>query len=327
MRFGVKMMIAVVTAFIFVASTQAAIPTGYKGKPFSGDTINGKPQQIPGIIKSVFFDEGGEDTAFHEAIMENESNLSMRKNKNTDWQVDMQPFQDTPRPDYNVDGSKELLGSWHLSWIVAGEWVKFTVHVNTAGMYYISLKVSMVDKENLSTISFNDGKPDSIKNIKAVVIPSKCIAECKQPQCEMCEIYHMWDIYDKVDSVTLDTGLFVMKYQFDKGAQNFDWIKFTAKNPTSVTPRPALQTNRALDVAASISGSRLHVAYKLPQPGAARLSVVDCAGRMILNSQIQDAVAGCRNESFNMPALNKGLYFARIEQDGESRTVVVLFLK
>jgi hypothetical protein len=308
---------ALTIALIFATSTPAAIQANYNGKPYSGDTIKGKPHQIPGIIKSVFFDEGGQNVAFYEVTADNGSNLSMRDNRDQDWQVDMQPFQYEPRPDFNVDGTKEALGSWHMSWIAAGEWLKYTVHVNTAGVYYVSLKISMVDKENLATISFNDGKADSIKNLKTVTTPAEC-----QKTGLFCEIYHMWDIYNNVDSMTLDTGLFVLKYKFDKGEQNFDWIKFTLKNATAAKTRANLPENRAMDVAAAFSGSTLNVSYNHPRPDAGRVRVVDCAGRTVFNAQTTS-----RRASYKLPALAKGLYFVHIDQAGESATAIVPLLK
>jgi hypothetical protein len=334
MRFHAIMIVAAAAAFVCATSIQAAIAATYTGTPYSGDTINGKPHQIPGIIKSVFFDEGGPDVAFHETTTENRSNLTMRKNSAVDLPADMQPFQFAPRPDFNIDGTLEPLGSWHLSWIDPGEWVKFTVHVNTAGVYYVSLKVSMVSAENLATISFNDGKTCSIKNLKTVSVPRECteLDRNKYPELDpdpkmKCEIYHMWAIYNNVDSMALDTGLFVLTYKFDKGEQNFDWIKFTLKSATAAKTRSTLQTNQAIDLAAAISGSKLNVAYSLPRPGAARLSVVDCAGRRIFNSQTADAAGGRRRVSLQLPTRAKGLYFIRIDQGEESATAIVPVLR
>jgi hypothetical protein len=131
MRFNAIKKLAAAAVLVSAAITQAAITASYTGTPYSGDTINGKPHQIPGIIKSVFFDEGGEGVAFHDTTTGNTGGV-FRKNASADQAVDMQPFQSGQWADYNVNGSFETLGSWHLAWIDEGEWLKFTVHVNTS---------------------------------------------------------------------------------------------------------------------------------------------------------------------------------------------------
>jgi hypothetical protein len=325
----VKILLCTTIAFVFTTLTQAAIPADYAGTPYSGDTIKGKPQQIPGIIKGVFFDEGGENVAYHDNTPGKQDGGSNRKNAGgqtilADESVEMQAFQDGFYADYNFNtGSKEVelkdvVGSWHLGWIDPGEWVKFTVHVNTAGIYYISLKQATDVSLNLATILFNDGGPDSIKNLKA----------CRPlpPGCQ--ETYHAWNVYNNVDSMALDTGLFVLKYEFVKGGLNFDWIKFTLKSGTSSTNRPSLKTNRAMKLAAAITNSTLNVSYSLAYKGMARLSVSDCAGRIVFSTQLRNAgVEGIQNSCIKLPLLSKGLYIVRIDQAGEAATSIAPVLK
>jgi hypothetical protein len=319
MRFKTIMLVSTV---LILSSLQinAAIPTDYTGKPYSGDTINGKPHQIPGIIKSVFFDEGGEKVAFHDETPGNTGG-SMRKNASgqtiqADQSVDMQPFQSGQWADYNVNGSFEPLGSWHLGWVEVNDWLKFTVHVNTTGVYYVSLKQAMADYPNLATITINDETPDSIKNVKKVIVPPGC-----------SEPYHAWDIYPNVDSIALDSGLFVLKYHFLLGGLNFDWIKFTLKNATSTTPRFVQQAARPVNLTTHANGSVLNVAYTSNHSGVTRLSVVDCAGRTVLPVQVKNTTSGLQNATFNLHALSNGIYIVRAEQAGTTESQIVAVRK
>jgi hypothetical protein len=317
MRFNTIKMLVAVTTFVAVTLTQASIPSSYTGKPYSGDTIKGKPHQIPGIIKSVFFDEGGEGVAYHDNTQGKQDGGSNRKDAGgdtikADESVEMQDFQDGRYADYNfVTGAKEIeskdvVGSWHLAWIDEGEWVKFTVHVNTAGIYYVSLKQATDGFPNLATITFNDDKPDSIKDLKRCFpLPKDC-----------SETYHAWNVYTNVDSMTLDTGLFVMKYQFVKGGLNFDWVKFTLKSATAIKTRSNLQTTQSLNLATMITGSDLNVAYTLPLPGTARLSVVDCAGRATVPASIRNMNAGSHTQTIGLSGMGTGMYFVQVEHNG-----------
>jgi hypothetical protein len=321
MQFNNSFIIAATSVLFSSLQIYSAIPSDYTGKPYSGDTIKGKPHQIPGIIKSVFFDEGGEKVAFHDNTPGKENGGSNRKDANgqtiqADESVEMQDFNHGTWADYNVDGNLEPIGSWHLAWISVEEWLKFTVHVNTPGIYYVSLKQATADYPNLATITINDGAPDSIKNVKKVIVPPKC-----------SEPYHAWDVYPNVDSIALDSGLFVLKYQFLLGGLNFDWIKFTLKSATSTAPRTAPQAERPMNLTTHTNGSVLNVAYSTNRPGLTRLSVVDCAGRTVLPVQEKNTASGLHNATFNLKTLSNGIYILRAELAGTTESQIVAVRK
>jgi hypothetical protein len=49
------------------------IPSDYKGKPFSDDTLGFKgPQVIPGRIELAYYDFGGEGVAYHDSTASND---------------------------------------------------------------------------------------------------------------------------------------------------------------------------------------------------------------------------------------------------------------
>jgi hypothetical protein len=226
-----------VTCFLCASYLFAAIPAGYTGTPFSFDTLLGKPQQIPGIVKAVFFDNGGEGVAFHDAA--GNQGGSMRLNASSqqiqaDFAVDMQVYtgNDWDVVGYGTSGQHDssvtaARPTWHLSWIDAsgpasvGDWLKYTVHVKTAGTYYISWKQATANANGLQTLTFYDGasvKTDSIRNIPVCITPPGCP-----------EVWHAWTVNANVDTVTLDTGLQVIEINFVTGSWNFDWMRFILK--------------------------------------------------------------------------------------------------
>ncbi|HEY4966552.1 MAG TPA: hypothetical protein VII28_09135, partial [Puia sp.] len=57
----------------FVIIAKAQIPSNYKGKPFSDDTLGFKgPQVIPGRVELAYYDFGGEGVAYHDSTTTND---------------------------------------------------------------------------------------------------------------------------------------------------------------------------------------------------------------------------------------------------------------
>jgi hypothetical protein len=78
---------------------------------------------IPGTIQAENYDNGGEGVAYHDLDSTNNGGAYR-----TDG-VDIQPTSDTG-------------GGYNVGWIQAGEWLKYTVNVATAGSYDLSLRLA-----------------------------------------------------------------------------------------------------------------------------------------------------------------------------------------
>jgi hypothetical protein len=320
MRFSLRFSITTISCFLFASLAQAAIPAGYTGTPFSFDTLLGKPQQIPGDIKLVFFDNGGEGVAFHDNDVGNNGG-SMRKNAanqqiQADLAVDMQNFQ-TCR-DITENGVQEPIGSWFLAWTGSGEWLKYTVHVNTAGAYIVSFHMAESDSPNVVGLTFNDVAGDSVKNLHK----SRQAANCG---CGGCEPWHAWNIFPNVDTIVLDTGLQVFKLGLVQGNWNFDWVRFTLANGTGVLPHSAIeQKGEAVALQTFLANKMLNVSFNLPQAENVSFSIVDLKGKT-LNSTTQLFSAGGQMHSLPVSSLSPGVYFLKFEHRGmaqESRFII-----
>jgi uncharacterized protein YjdB len=84
---------------------------------------NGTPASIPGIIEAENYDNGGQDIAYNDITDGNNGNVYRSEN------VDIQPTTDTG-------------GGYAIGWIAAGEWLEYTVNVNTPGTYTLTARVS-----------------------------------------------------------------------------------------------------------------------------------------------------------------------------------------
>ncbi len=334
MRLYAKIAAVVISMFLLASLASAAIPAGYTGKPFCCDTLLGHPQGIPGIVKGVFFDSGGEGVGFHDGDNGNQGGSMRLKNGQqiqADFAVDMQSYSgnDWDVVGYGTSGQHDSSVTatpltWHISWINAsgptseGDWYKHTVHVNVAGTYTIDLKeAEAYAPPSLQLITFYNGastRTDSIKDLPMCITPAGCP-----------EVWHAWNCFMNVDTVTLDTGLQVVKMAFVTGSWNYDWMRFTLL-PTG-TQAPVLLRSSAghAGIRTSLSGARLMLSYHAASPAFAKISLTDCAGRSVVQTLDNNGFVGSRSTAIGVQNLRQGVYFVNVEHDGikEAKSITI----
>jgi hypothetical protein len=89
----------------------AATTTPYAGEPFT----------VPGLIDAAHFDEGDAGVAYADSTSGNNGGV----------------FRTT-----DVDLQSSSLGGYNIAWTTAGEWVTYTANVQSAGAYYVRLRVA-----------------------------------------------------------------------------------------------------------------------------------------------------------------------------------------
>ncbi len=310
-------------AVVFLAlslGVNAAIPAGYAGKPYCCDTLKGHYQQIPGQVLCVFFDSGGEGVGFHYPGNSN-SGGSMRMNSagqqiQADFIVSMQAFGGNDYIFGSNPGQHDS-GYWHLAWILPstyytngdpGEWEKYSVHVNTAGMYYVSFHEANANLPNLQLLTYYDGqnvKVDSIINMPVdTPLPSGCP-----------EVWHSWSITKNVDSVMLDTGLQVIQLTFTDGSWNMDWMQFDLYTPASVM-HAAIAGPKEQGIKIRPVENMLDVSLNVAQAGRASFSIMDCRGKLVGNPMTKFLMSGMQSQSLPVGKLSPGVYFLEIGHNG-----------
>ena len=316
MRLYHKIAAMAASVFLLASLVNAAMPTGYAGTPFTGDTLHGHPQGIPGIVQSTFFDEGGQGVSFnYPGNFQGDCNV---RQGHAGTNVAMQVF--AKQHDYfagtvgGIDDS--ATGSCHLSWLMwasptaRGEWLNYTVHVNTAGNYTLEMHESVIDTNNLNFVTFSGVKTDSVKHMGISIRP---------PGDH--EIYHDWKWDMTPNLLTLDTGLYVLTLEFGNGLGNFAAMKFvltgTAAGPLGSN---AGLLNKGLDVMPVINQNNLSVSYSLTQAGRTTVSVYDCAGRAMVPSISRNMNAGAQKQIVGIGNMGRGVYFVRVEQNGFRET-------
>jgi hypothetical protein len=298
MRLFTKIAGMAMTCFASFSLVSAALPPGYTGTPFQGDTLLGKPQQIPGVVKGVFVDVGG-------------GNLTAQGY--TDWDYDCLGYGTNGLHDSSYNAVHPTA---HLGWMGQGQILKYTIHVNTAGTYYVDFKLANVGAPpNLITLTYYDGakvQKDSVKDLPAVV-------EVIPPPGGVTEIWHNWTVNFKVDSVALDTGLQVLQIGFMKGAWNYDWARFYLKGASATRPMALSRTAVQGLNAVSLRGGRIVVSCNVAA-GPARISLVDCAGKTMLSSISEAGAAGSRTAHLEVSNVRPGIYFVNVKTGDRSET-------
>jgi hypothetical protein len=319
MRLDLRIAITAMTCFVSASLVSSALPPGYTGKPFKGDTLLGKPQQIPGVVKAVFWDSGGEGISWH-------TGLTAQGYSGNDY--DVIGYGTNGHFDSSVNATHPTA---HLGWIASdapnanppliGQWLKYTVNVNKAGVYAIDFKqATAIAPPNLQALTFYNGtwsRTDSVKDLPMCSTPPGCP-----------EVWHAWTCNMDVDTVSLDTGLQVVQITFHVGSWNFDWMRFRLKTGT-ITHIPVQLASQAgaMDLRIALSGARLTFSYNAGATAPARISIVDCAGKTVLSSSDEMSAVGRRTVNLDMHNLRKGAYFVTIECNGSRATKAVTIVR
>lgn len=287
----------------------AAIPAGYKGKPFTGDSLYGKPQKIPGAILGVYFDEGGEGVGFHEPDGARVWGGETIRKDPKDRTVEMQYFT---THDFLENGTIDK-GWCHLSWTeppndTNWEWYNYTVHVDTAGTYEVDFHWAVAKFPNITSITFNDLKPDSQINIPLSIRP---------PNDH--EIYHDWKWDRKLSTIKLDTGLYVLKLQLIKGNWNFDAMKFNLVNKTPIVKKNFSST---ASFTAFQNNNVLNITYTA-NPGTVQFRIVDLLGNTKMQVAKNHALPSQESMQIPLKTLANGMYMLQMEENGKVTTQLI----
>jgi len=85
--------------------------------------FGGTLRSIPSTVQAEDFDDGGEGVAYHDLDATN--NGGQYRNTDVDIETTLDPG-----------------GGYDVGWVLAGEWLKYTVTVNASGRYALSPRVA-----------------------------------------------------------------------------------------------------------------------------------------------------------------------------------------
>jgi hypothetical protein len=316
MRLYHKIAALAASVFLLTSLVNAAMPDGYKGVVF--DSLKGIPTQIPGFLNIPYFDKGDTGVTFHYTW----SNMGDCHWRDGDpgKKVSLQMFgegkdlvsgaaglpdRDPSIPHISDSACYPAGKNAHLGWIQVGEWLNYTVHVNTAGTYKMILHESVVSTSQFTIVTFSGRAPDTVKGFPMSVRPPT--------DHELCHDYK-WDT--AAVKVTLDTGLYVVKITLNNEGFNFHGIKFVLDGTPVLQGKNQAPALKGLTVTPVVNGSNLTVSYSLAQAGISKISVFDCAGRSATPAIIRSQNAGSQKETIGLSNLGTGVHFVRVEHNG-----------
>jgi hypothetical protein len=320
MRLYHKIAAMAASVFLLASVVNAAMPANYTGKIFSAAPLNGVPQQIPGLVETPYFDEGGLDTTWHYAG-NNLGDCFIRANHggtnvSLQWYGDYKDF--VSRADVRLVDSMcyPVNTHAHLGWIQTapnatsrGEWETYTVHVNTAGSYKMIFHESVVAVPNLILVTFSGLPTDSVKDQPLSI----------RPPADH-ENYHDWKYDTTATKLQLDTGLYVITLEFITGGWNFHAMKFVLDASSTISATKQGLMNNGFELMPVIIQNNLSVSYSLAQAGRTTVSVYDCAGRAMVPSISRNMNAGAQKQIVGIGNMGRGVYFVRVEQNGLRET-------
>lgn len=229
-----------------------------------------QPHLIPGVIEAVDFDYGGEGVSYH----------------------DSSPGNTGPgvRQDTDVDTESNDNGSPNVGWTVAGEWLEYTVKVETDSFYVINMRVAT---DNAS------GGPFSILFNDEVRLSGISVANTGG-----------WDAFitKKLGIVYLTEEDTVMRVQFNSGGFNIGKITITpTTDPTGIEK---LLSDKKVEIYPVPATETLNIQGEIQ---ITRVSLMDMKGRYIKD------IKGLQDTKYVLDIRNytKGIYILRIEtRDG-----------
>jgi len=209
---------------VYVASFNNANPSlsnmvsVYRNLSTTQAPLGGTAWSLPGTIEAEKYDTGGANVAYFDSDAGN-SGAAFGPSFRTD-DVDIQPATDAG-------------GGFDVGWIVAGEWLEYTVNVNTPGAYNIGLRVASAS----AAVNQAHIEVDGVNASGTVTIPNT----------------GDWQAWTTVPATaTLSTtGTHVIRVKLDAGGMNFNWMSFAApvagQAPFKGTPWPVPGTVQAED--------------------------------------------------------------------------------
>ncbi len=198
---------AAVIGGIFVTLTQAQVPVGYTGTPYHDSA-----QAVPGVLRPERYDKGAKNIAWYDSDTGVTGGYKVRA---ADGDVDLDPVKTTD-PNVPTNIKNAVPGDPYWGWLVNNEFLKFTVDVKQAGVYYISAMVG-VQGDNVSFQVDAFQGTDSVSS-GALIMPYP--KPCPPPEC-----YHYWDYVQNAGQITLKAGMAVIKWKIVKSGYNINYVE------------------------------------------------------------------------------------------------------
>lgn len=185
-------------------------------------------QIIPGRIQCEYYNLGGAGIAYHDSDSSN--NGSGRLNKGEDYlstfrkdegvDISFTKFHNSiDNSLYNLVEPEE--GQLYVGWTEPGEWIKYTVDVQTPGIYQLALMYTANNDGQIS-IAIEDQDISGPLNVRSTYDAADNI-NWRQ--------WHHWNREKNLGEVVLKEGIQTLTlHTVTRGQMNYDYLEFTLKD-------------------------------------------------------------------------------------------------
>lgn len=325
MSFYRYLLTASTLAAILFSLSYAEIPAGYAGKPFPP---NSAPRELNGRINFNEYDLGGINVAWYQD--DAWDGAPNRKGIDeagpafyetcTAWDRDTFYADGVSYPNGVLfpDPTDTTIHDFYIGAAHASTWVKWTVHVSKAGKYWMSANWSAMDVNLAYTISLLNGTQTTTTGL--ITKPA------------VTQSYHAWRRYADFASIQADTGVQVLYFHDASTHLNQDYLYFASDSgkfppfPTSTaTAQPDLKP--AKTELPALSFSQNTVRFTLHDAGMTRIALFDCIGREVAQVLNKNMPAGTHSIPVDMANVKQGVYFLRMENNGNTGVVKFQYFK
>jgi len=237
-------------------------------KPFSGTAI-----PIPGIVEAENYDKGGEGLTYHDFDASNNGG----KYRLTE----------------GVDIGEFATGKYSVGYVVSGEWLEYSIHVDKAGTYDVLVSVSALADGGQFNLQF--------KNSTSVSFTAKNTANRT--------------VFTNISNkVTLEAGDQIMRLNITKTPEfDIDMLTFSLSTPVNEISRNEISVypNPATDHI-TLSG--------IDSPGI--VTIYSVTGALIKSVPLNGNIT---TQTISIESLEAGVYFVNFQNNNE--TIVKKILK
>ena len=269
--------------------------------PFTTGTREYAANQIPGVIHAVNFDMGRNGYAYYDVDFQNVSGPGgSTYNSGGQYRndgVDIEACSDAGSNGYNV------------GWTAAGEFLSYTVYVQSGGLYDITVRVSSGANGGSAKLSW-----DGTDMASPFSIPPT----------------GGWQAWTSVDlgSFALDAGTHNLRISMMSAGFNINRAIFTllasevGKNQTRAPERFALEQNYP-----NPFNPGTVIRYSIPRASHVRLEVYNLLGERVRTLVDQEEQSGAYSVRFDASDLSSGVYFYRLDAGSYSETRKLALLR
>ncbi|MEN8156091.1 MAG: family 16 glycosylhydrolase [Bacteroidota bacterium] len=246
------------------------------------------PHPVPGVIDATEYDYGGEGIAYHDLSVANEGT--------------------GPRQEERVDTENKDNGQTNVGWILSGEWLEYSIEVESPGFYDLSLRVA--------TDNASGGPFTILVNGEERMEPVSVSGTGG------------WDRFVTIrpGSLFLYESDTLLRMNFNTGGFNLGRMTFTYSSSGIVH---GLQNTTPLLLCPNPAGNTLHIFPGNAQPGLhCTYRIVDLAGSVVLTGEFGQAeqagqtgparLAGEAERQIDIAGLSAGTYMVILTNAGES---------